>query len=345
MKILITNNNLTKRTGSELYVREVAEELMRRGHTVAAYSTFVGALGEIMNQEGIQTVDDLAKLSWRPDIIHGQHHLDTMTALTYFPGVPVVYFCHGWRPWQETPPLHPRIMEYAIVDLLTLKKSIEEHHVPENDIRLVHNFVDLERFKQRESLPEKPKKALIFNNRAGENNYVSLVRKACDRAGIDLDVVGLATGNQTDKPEEVLVNYDLVFAVGRSAIEALAVGAAVVICNEHGIGPMVTADNVERLYNFNFGTSTMYAEVDSELIYEEINKYAAADSAELTKKIRSIVSIQKAVDEIEKIYAEVLKKYKNTKINPEDEAHATSEYLRKISITLKQKYYELSKLQ
>ncbi len=44
-----------------------------------------------------------------PDIIHGQHHAETMTALLHFASVPAVFFfCHGWRPPEEEPPLFPR---------------------------------------------------------------------------------------------------------------------------------------------------------------------------------------------------------------------------------------------
>ena len=36
-------------------------------------------------------------------------------------------------------------------------------------------------------------------------------------------------------------DYDLVFAKARCALEAMAVGAAVVLCDTHGLGPMVTS--------------------------------------------------------------------------------------------------------
>jgi hypothetical protein len=42
------------------------------------------------------------------------------------------------------------------------------------------------------------------------------------------------TGSINAKPEEILGGYDLVFAKARSAIEAMAVGTAVVICDRVG---------------------------------------------------------------------------------------------------------------
>ena len=46
MRVLLTNNTLAQRGGSELYVRDVAIELMRRGHQPVAYSTLLGEVAE-----------------------------------------------------------------------------------------------------------------------------------------------------------------------------------------------------------------------------------------------------------------------------------------------------------
>jgi hypothetical protein len=43
MRVLITNNTLASRAGSELYVRDVALGLLNRGHKPIAYSTELGA--------------------------------------------------------------------------------------------------------------------------------------------------------------------------------------------------------------------------------------------------------------------------------------------------------------
>lgn len=343
MKVLITNNSLSKRSGSELYVQEVAEELIKRGHTVAAYSTNLGELATIMNQLGVQTVDDLSRLSWIPDVIHGQHHLETMTAIAHFPGVPAIYICHGWRSWVESPPLHPRIMEYFAVDSLTLDSAISEHGVPPDKIRLLHNFVDLDRFKQRGPLPDKPAKALIFSNYARESNYLPLVRQACMKAGITLDTVGLSSGHPVDQPEKILKNYDLIFAVGRSALEALATGASVVICGVWGVGPMVTLQEKDKLRDQNFGSAAMYSKPDADVIYREICNYSAKDSEALTKSLRTIIDIKPALDKIEQLYVEAVEKYKTADISMESEARAFSSYLKSVSTFTKQELQRKNK--
>jgi len=107
MRILITNNTLDFRSGSELYVRDLAIALLKRGHIPIAYSTKLGDIAQEIRAATVPVIDNLDALAAPPDVIHGHHHLDTMTALLRFPGVPAVYFCHGWLPWEETPPRFP----------------------------------------------------------------------------------------------------------------------------------------------------------------------------------------------------------------------------------------------
>ena len=105
MRVLITNHALAYRAGSELYVRDVAKELLRRGHTPIAYSTKLGDVALELRTATVPVVDDLAFVSVPPDIIHGQHHIETMSALLHFNDVPGIYFCHGWFAWEESPPV------------------------------------------------------------------------------------------------------------------------------------------------------------------------------------------------------------------------------------------------
>src|SRR6266478_5416084 len=101
MRILITNNTLDFRGGSELYVRDLAIALLKRGHLPIAYSTKLGEIAQEIRAATVPVIDNLDALAAPPDVIHGHHHLDTMTALLRFPRVPAVYFCHGWLPWKR----------------------------------------------------------------------------------------------------------------------------------------------------------------------------------------------------------------------------------------------------
>jgi hypothetical protein len=109
MRVLLTNNTLKHHAGSEMYIRDLAATLVRRGHSPVAYSQELGPVAEELRAASVPVIDDLNELTVPPDVIHGHHHLEIMAALLRFRGVPAIFVCHGWVPWEESPPLHPRI--------------------------------------------------------------------------------------------------------------------------------------------------------------------------------------------------------------------------------------------
>src|SRR6185503_2952166 len=107
LRILLTNRVLAHRTGTELYVRDVAAELLRRGHLPVVYSPHLGPLAAEIRAGTIPVVDDLANVAEPPHVIHGHHGLETLTALLAFPGVPAVSVCHSWVGWADEPVRFP----------------------------------------------------------------------------------------------------------------------------------------------------------------------------------------------------------------------------------------------
>ena len=336
LRILITNNTLGNRAGTELYVRDVATSLLARGHTPIAYSATLGEVAQELRSETIPVIDDLNSMAIAPDIIHGQHHLETMTALLRFPGVPAVYLCHGWLPWEEAPPSFPRILRYVAVDNTCRDRLIFEHGIPEDRVQVLLNFVDLARFKARGPLPAQPNRALVFSNSATENNYVRMIRAVCEKRNIQLDVVGLSAGTPQEHPESVLGAYDLVFAKGRAALESLAVGAAVVLCDWKGIGPLVTARQFDTLRSLNFGIRTLRQKISEDLIEGCIAQYDREDAAEVSRRARLLCGHEEAVDRLEELYREVLQEFHSTpKWDLVEEERAVSAYLRWLAPRLK----------
>src|SRR5437868_1830497 len=226
-RILITNNTLAHRSGTELYVRDLATGLLARGHNPVAYSSMLGPVARELEDAGVQIVSSLEQVERPPDLIHGHHHIETMTALLRFHSTPAVYFCHGSTPWQEEPPAHPRILRYVAVDEACYDRIVSKNAIPEELVQTIHNFADLNRFQRRASLPQKPERALIFSNNVSPASAAAMaIRSACERAGLQLDIIGMSANNTSVSPESILGNYDVVFAKVRAAIEALADEAA-----------------------------------------------------------------------------------------------------------------------
>jgi hypothetical protein len=332
LRILLTNRSLDERAGSELYLFELATRLLARGHSPLAFSPRLGKVAAALREATIPVVDDLNAIGEPPDLIHGQHHTEAMTALLHFPEVPALFVCHGWQPWEEIPPRFPRILRYVAVDLVTRERLVSEQGIPPARVEVVLNFVDLDRFQPRPPLPEKPRRALVFSNQASEQTFLPTVREACARFGIALDVVGLASGGPVDRPEKLLPDYDFVFAKGRAALEGMAVGAAVVLCDRVGAGPLVTSAELDRLRPLNFGIRTLRHPVTPGFLASQIERYDPADAAEVSRRIRSTAGIEGSVDRMVGLYEEVLAEHRERGNPPAgEESRAAAAYLRWLS--------------
>ncbi len=317
-------------------MRDLAIGLLKRGHEPIAYSTQLGEVARDIRGAGVLATDNFDTILGRPDIIHGHHHLDTMTALLRLPTTPAIYVCHGSTPWEEAAPRFPRILRYVAVDHACRDRLVIEHAIPPDRIRVILNFVDLERFKPRAQLPPNPLRALVVSNQASEETHTGAVRLACERAGITLNVVGKAMGNVSAQPESLLGNYDIVFAKGRAALEALAVGAAVVLCDAAGAGPMVTTQNVAELRPLNFGIRALHEPLTAEVIAREIARYDPADAADVSRFIRGTAGREGVIDELLSLYQEVINEYSclpNHDVNAEHKAMA--DYLRQLTPRLR----------
>ena len=326
LRVLITNVALATRTGTEVYVRDLATALLARGHTPIAYSPDLGQLAGEMRNRTIPVVANLNAISTPPDIIHGHHNNETMTALLHFHGVPAVYFIHDNLAAHDIPPHFPRILRYVAVDDTCRDRLIFEHGIAEERVRVLLNFVDLKKFKPRGPLPSRPQRALVFSHNP---DHLNAVREACAHAGIALDVIGQAANNVVAEPEDLLGNYDIVFAKARCALEAMAVGVAVVLCDRAGAGPMVTTNELSRLRRFNFGHRTLSSPINAGALTKEIERYDPMDAAEVTRQIRATAGLDAAVDELIALYDEVIaERSAMGEDDAEAEGRAAADFLR-----------------
>ncbi len=332
LRILITNHFLRGRTGSELYVCELATNLLRRGHTPIVYSPQLGPTARELRKTTVPVVDNLDALSSTPDLIHGQHHVETMSALLRFPNTPAVFFCHGWLPWEETPPKHPRIQRYVAVDDTCVDRLVAESGIPEQQVSVILNSVDLGQFLPRPALPDKPTRALVFSNGAKDTTHLGAVREACLRRGLTLDVIGADAGNVSSRPQDVLGQYDIVFAKARCALEALAVGSAVVLCDTVGVGPMVTTSELDRLRRLNFGVRALRQQIDAGVLEKEIARYDSNDATQVSQRVRADAGRDAAIDQIIALYQEVIDEFAGgTKRDHDAEGRAEAVYLRDLT--------------
>ena len=306
LRLLLANVTLAGRTGTEIVTRDLASGLRARGYDVTVFSPAPGSLADEITGTGVPVVSRLGDVAAPPDVVHGHHFLETMEALARFPNSRGVFVCHDRTAAHSIPPHSQRIQRYVAVDQNCVERLRDDWQIPPAKIRTILNAVDMRRFLPRGPLPPRPSRALVFSNYATPGTHDSVVRDACSSTGISVDVIGAGAGTLSTAPETELGKYDLVFAKARCAIEAMAAGTAVILCDVAGSGPMVTLAELPRLRPWNFGQRVLRNRLDVENLMHEINRYDATDAAAVSRAIREQASLDSALDQYEALYQDVM---------------------------------------
>jgi glycosyltransferase involved in cell wall biosynthesis len=327
MRILVTNAYFDRYTGAEVVTRDLAKALAGAGNRVTIYSPRLGPIVDEIRDSGITFTDDLFSLGEAPEIIHGHHHQPVMEALLRFPMTPAIYLCHDATHPTDQPCAFPRIRKYLAVDERCQARVAQALGMDSRDVEIVPNAVDTDRFQPRAPLPERPRTALLFSNYAHGGTQLPAVREACRKARIQLDVMGRAMGTESVHPESALPKYDLVFAKARCALEAMAVGNAVVLCDFAGVGPYVTAADFDTMRLKNFGRALLTEPLSARALLKQISRYDASDAEALSARVRAEAGLNRMVARWESIYREVLANFDTAQVDCAEESRMTALYL------------------
>jgi glycosyltransferase involved in cell wall biosynthesis len=311
MRVLITNIILADRTGTEVVTLELARGLARLGHQVAVYTPEAGQSAEALMRDGIAVTSRVEDIPFKPDIIHGHHNLAVAPALARFPDVPALLVSHDVMQAYDRPMLSPQIARFFAVDEINRERVLRETASLER-VDLLPNAVDLERFRPRAPLPERPQRMLLV---AKNHEHIVAVRRAARQAGLPLDEIGPAVGRVVEDFHTRLENFDLVFASARAALEAMAVGCAVVVVDGRGLAGLATADQVDAWRSNNFGLSLLTRTPTTEVLLTEIARYDPRDAAVVSARIREVAALSTHLARLEEIYREILE---NWSCSPDD---------------------------
>ncbi len=327
MNILITNRVLVGHSGTEVVVRDLSSELKNQGHSPLVYSPVLGPMADEIRADDVPVYSDVRQIDCTPDVIHGHHHPQMLTSLLRFPNTPGIFVCHDAKSWPDDPLIFPRVLRYVAVDHRCKQRFDGKPQVPPESVRVIFNAVDLSRFRPRAPLPKQPLRAALFSNYASKWTHLPAIAQACNSLGIHLDVIGEEFGTATSRPEDFLPEYDLVFAKARCALEAMAVGCAVVVCDFSGLGRMVSAETFAELRRLNFGRGTLSRPLDPELIVAEIQKYNVNDVKLVSDRVRHEADLTSAVTEWIELYHEVLSEYAGAEHHHAEELAALADYV------------------
>jgi hypothetical protein len=246
MRILLTNAALHARGGTESYLETVAPALRALEHDVHLYSPALGDVAAGLRALGFPLYDDVAALPDDIDVIHGQHANAVAGVRTRFPTIPLVFVSHSWFV-----PIEDPLADLGISAAVALNDRVEARlrvHAATADLP-VHrlrqpvevSFADVHRIR----LPQRPRWAVSVSRKL--DGRLRELREACARHGIEL--ISLGGPGADGNPLEHVRAADIVFAIGRSALEGMAAGRAVVIVDETTQGGWVTPasyDSLER---------------------------------------------------------------------------------------------------
>jgi glycosyltransferase involved in cell wall biosynthesis len=302
MRILITNLFLARGTGTEAVVELLADGLRRAGHEPILFAPKLGPLARRMRARGHRIIDRIGAMPFRPDVIHAQHATPALMAMAAFPEVPVVFACHSSIFEVEAPLPHPQIRRVTALDERGRDRCVGRGIDP-NRIAVVQNAVDIERFRRRPPLPTTPERGLLVA-KAGKN--LGMIRTVCERMGLPLTEIGFGVGRPTSALEEEFQTHDIVFASGRSALEAACAGCSVVVVEGNACAGLLTTATLDGWRDGNFGVAILNQPTDASRLEASIAAYDPAEAARVTDRLRQDASVDGYVARYVALYAEAI---------------------------------------
>ena len=260
----MTNCVLKSLTGSETATYTLAVEYIRRGHKVICFSPKTGGvMTERLEMAGARVVDTLEKVppDW-PAVIHAHHRHESVLAALYFPAVSQVQTIHGVLPWQE----YPVTTQSTVYAYVAVSDEVRQAHL-RVDPRVIYNGIDLNRFRDLRPIAHHPRAALILSNYMPERQREQ-VRRVCGRMGIRVDEVKARWDI-----ENAINGVDIVFSLGRGALEAVACKRFVVVYDYNGGDGVITPGNFPYLRGRNFSGRTASAKLTDAQLAEWLSTY------------------------------------------------------------------------
>lgn len=233
MKILMTNNRLDERGGSESYLETVAPELRRLGAEVVLFSPSLGAVADGFRRQGFLVVGSPDQVPDDIDVVHGQHSTSVAQVRSRLPEVPLVFVAHSWFVPIEDPA--PELRPAALVACNDrVAARLRAFDLPGAAVHRLRQPVEISYADGPRTPPaDVPRSLLVVSRRM--RNRMSEVERACERAGIAVR----SLRGESDDPRPDMRAADIVVASGRTALEAMALGRAVLLLDETVVGGWV----------------------------------------------------------------------------------------------------------
>lgn len=322
MRLLLATAFLNRFGGMELFFYDLARGLADRGHRVTCWVRELNPdapLPRLLAAHGV-VVSDVLPDEGLIEAVVFQSKETFPTWEARFRDVPRFAVCHGPNQPDEIAP-----SGLAGTTHLALTQEGFSYLRGRGYADLVSTGygIDLGRFAPPAALPERPRRAVIHSKYCDRD----VARRACDRLGIEVAEVGVrswrpgglrdhyagvveigAAGRVIDHDpqtaawhvEDVLAGADVVFGMGRSAVEALAMGKA---CVAYGYGPvgdgLVTAGRLDECSRVNFSGRVRRRTFDVDAMVEELLLYSSAQGPQNRRYALAHYDLDAFLDRVE----------------------------------------------
>lgn len=313
LKILLTNHHLSGYTGSENLTITLARYLRKKGYDISIYSKFIGECNRSLISERIKLIDNLKEIENENfDIAHVHHNISAYEVREVFPKLPIIFYSQGILPFLEQPPLDVGIDRYLAISE-EVKTNILNTGIDEKNIFIIRNFIDHSHFEPCHEIKVKPEKALVISRNLDEEKEI-IIREACNSAKLDVQFAGGRFGeyNQMELRGKIS-ECDLVFSLGRGAIEAMLIGKAVIVYDYLGGDGMITPENYVEIRKHNFSGRRFRKNFNNVTLLKEIEKYSVENILRLREIVSKNHAAKNVINNLDRIYKDVIQN-KNTPI-------------------------------
>jgi len=310
MRILLSNHQLTSRSGSELATCELARGLAARGHHVAVFTFFKGALAEeLSSQYGIPVYDDMQAdqiILFGAEIVHTHHAPCAHFLRLYTMGAVRIHSMLGALTPLESPPLDASIVSLGFAISEEVRgRTLETPFGDTVPLQILRNWYDDPKAATLPVTPwqDMPRIAVISNHFAPA---IADALTALQSAGeLHAEYFGIESSS-TDIDSALIDRYDVIISIGRTAILAAACGKPCIMADIHGSDGLLTIENLEQVQRFNFSGRATATPITADHFRQELVRAQKIDQAQLREQILKNFSIATRISFLEDQYAALL---------------------------------------
>ncbi len=309
MKVLLTNHHLVDRAGSELYVAELATALEARGHDARVFTLYPGPVAQQLTERGVP-VYTLAEQhlvqAFAPEVVHAHHPPTLWVVGSLALGCPAIVSSLGVLPALEAPtPIWPGVaLGVAVSEEVKARvdRSAFGRAVP---VRVMRNWFDDRGWAPEPAVPPArvTRVAVVTNHLAPE---LAQHLDACVRArpGFSWAHLGLPASSVEVTPA-VLGAFDLVITIGRTALQAAAVGRPVLLADVYGSDGLLDAARLDALASVNFSGRLERRPLSPGAVVEALEAAPRHDVAAVQARVLRDFRLTTRAAEWEAVYEEV----------------------------------------